>query len=384
MVWWIICASFWTNSDEGGPRPRVGAEPPPGGAVGGCPACRRAERMIPPATRARADALLARFLDAGAARVDPPILLPAGPLLDLYGEDIRARAFTTTDPLRGEAMLRPDFTVPVAQAHDPALGPAAYAYAGEVFRRQEDDESRPREYLQVGLERLGGTDRAAEDAAVFAAFHDVLAPDGPTARVGDLGLLLAAVDALHTTARRRAALRRHVWRPARFRRLLDRFTHPAPRPAAPDADAPLVGLRTADEIAARHAALAEEARTPPLDPGQAATLEALIDMDLPLPEGLDRVDALAAAMPDLAPAAAALRARARAVAARGVDLAALRFAPTTRRSAMEYYDGFTFTFAMDGETVATGGRYDALTAALGHPVPAVGGVVRPGLLGDAP
>jgi ATP phosphoribosyltransferase regulatory subunit len=30
--------------------------------------------------------------------------------------------------------------------------------------------------------------------------------------------------------------------------------------------------------------------------------------------------------------------------------------------------------------VATGGRYDALTEALGGPVPAVGGVARPGVL----
>ncbi|MDC3265334.1 hypothetical protein OAU61_04555, partial [Planktomarina temperata] len=41
------------------------------------------------------------------------ILQPADVLLDLYGEDIRARAYVTSDPLRGEQMLRPDFTVPV-------------------------------------------------------------------------------------------------------------------------------------------------------------------------------------------------------------------------------------------------------------------------------
>ena len=38
-------------------------------------------------------------------------------LLDLYGEDIRARAYVTSDALRGEQMLRPDFTVPVVQMH---------------------------------------------------------------------------------------------------------------------------------------------------------------------------------------------------------------------------------------------------------------------------
>lgn len=44
---------------------------------------------------------LAAFRDAGAVEVAPDILLPAETLLDLYGEDIRARAYVTTDPLRG-------------------------------------------------------------------------------------------------------------------------------------------------------------------------------------------------------------------------------------------------------------------------------------------
>lgn len=56
-------------------------------------------------------------------------------LLDLYGEDIRARAYVTSDALRGEQMLRPDFTVPVVQMHMAhGADPARYTYAGEVFR----------------------------------------------------------------------------------------------------------------------------------------------------------------------------------------------------------------------------------------------------------
>ena len=50
------------------------------------------------------------FQQAGAATVQAAILQPAETLLDLYGEDIRARAYVTSDPLRGEQMLRPDFT----------------------------------------------------------------------------------------------------------------------------------------------------------------------------------------------------------------------------------------------------------------------------------
>jgi ATP phosphoribosyltransferase regulatory subunit len=52
---------------------------------------------------------------------------------------------------------------------------------------------------------------------------------------------------------------------------------------------------------------------------------------------------------------------------------------------MEYYDGFVFGFVGprdDLPAVATGGRYDALTAVLGQgrAIPAVGGVIRPDIL----
>ena len=44
------------------------------------------------AIRAEAERLFAAFQAAGAVPVDADILLPAETLLDLYGEDIRARA----------------------------------------------------------------------------------------------------------------------------------------------------------------------------------------------------------------------------------------------------------------------------------------------------
>ena len=54
---------------------------------------------------------------------------------------------------------------------------------------------------------------------------------------------------------------------------------------------------------------------------------------------------------------------------------------------MEYYDGFTFSFmAGDGAwpPIASGGRNDALTSVLGkgRRIPAVGGIIRPGLLAE--
>ena len=97
-----------------------------------------------PRSRPRRSGCCACFQAAGALPVEADILQPADTLLDLYGEDIRARAYVTQDPLRGELMLRPDFTVPVVEMHMAhGADPARYCYAGEVFRRQEDDGDRP-------------------------------------------------------------------------------------------------------------------------------------------------------------------------------------------------------------------------------------------------
>ena len=100
------------------------------------------------AIRAEGERLLTAFVAAGAVPVEADVLQPAGTLLDLYGEDIRARAYVTFDPVMGEMMLRPDFTVPVVQAHMAGgADPARYAYMGKVFRRQEHLDGRAREYM---------------------------------------------------------------------------------------------------------------------------------------------------------------------------------------------------------------------------------------------
>ncbi|MEM7524677.1 MAG: ATP phosphoribosyltransferase regulatory subunit, partial [Pseudomonadota bacterium] len=174
----------------------------------------------------RAD-IAARFAAVGAARVEPETLQSADLLLDLYGEDIRARAYVVQDPVAGEMMLRPDFTVPVARLHmEGGAELARYAYDGLVWRRQEPGSDRPTEYLQAGVEMFGGDDPAAAEAEVFVLIRDALADAPATPVTGDLGVVFAAIAALNTTEPRRAALRRHVWRPERFQRLLDRYAAP--------------------------------------------------------------------------------------------------------------------------------------------------------------
>ncbi|MDZ7909203.1 MAG: ATP phosphoribosyltransferase regulatory subunit [Gemmobacter sp.] len=162
---------------------------------------------VTPAARAEAEALFAAFRATGATAVEADILQPAETLLDLYGEDIRARAYVTQDPLRGEMMLRPDFTVPVVQAHMAGgADPARYCYMGEVFRKQDHIGPRASEYLQVGFE-VFDRDAPQADAEVFALFAGLLAPLGLQALTGDIGILMAAVRGLvhHATAQGGAA-----------------------------------------------------------------------------------------------------------------------------------------------------------------------------------
>ena len=348
-------------------------------------------------TRAEASRLRALFEAAGAEAVETAILQPAEVLLDLYGEDIRARAYVTSDPLKGEQMLRPDFTVPVVQMHmESGAEPARYTYSGEVFRRQEDDPRRASEYMQVGYEIMGGAAPADADAEVFSLMQGILAPLGLRAATGDIGILMAAVDGLRTSEARKAALRRHIWRPRRFRALIDRFSGRAPVPPSraalleatdPMADSgPLIGLRSAAEIAARIDALRADADAAPIAEGEVDLLGAVLNVRETCPYALERLRDIAVDMPAINDAVAALSARLDALDARGVDVSALPFEASYGRAQMEYYDGFVFGFTSDAHpdlpAVASGGRYDALTRRLGggREIPAVGGVIRPGLV----
>jgi ATP phosphoribosyltransferase regulatory subunit len=347
--------------------------------------------------RGRAMALRATFEKAGAVVVEPPVLQPAETLLDLYGEDIRARAYITSDALRGEQMLRPDFTVPVVQMHMAnGAEPARYTYAGEVFRRQEDDPDRASEFLQVGYEVFDRINPAAADAEVFALVGEAVAHLDVRAATGDIGILMAAVQGLKTSERRKAALLRHLWRPRRFRALLDRFSGriavPASRaallaqkgPIAPVG--PVVGKRTWSEIEARVEALQVDAKSDPISANEMDVIDALLNVRETLPFALEQLRDLAVDLPSINAAVEGLQVRIDALNARGVDVDALPFEASYGRTSMEYYDGFVFGFYVNGRpdlpALASGGRYDALTKRLGNgtEIPAVGAVLHPGLM----
>ncbi len=299
-----------------------------------------------------------------------------------------------------EMMLRPDSTVPVVQMHmADGAEPARYCYAGEVFRKQERPSARRAEYVQVGYEVFERDNPVAADAEVFALFARLLAPLGLRAATGDIAILTAAVRGLRTLESRKAALLRHIWRPRRFTQLLDRFGGRAPVPpsraalikvlaqGARPAPAPHLGLRSAAEISARLAALAEDAAAAPISAEEVARLEDLLNLEAPGPAALAHLRDLARDMPAIVPAVDRMEARLDALARAGIDVGTLAFEASHGRTTLEYYDGFVFSFhsAEAGlPPVASGGRYDALTEVLGQgrSIPAVGGIIRPGLVAD--
>ncbi len=357
---------------------------------------------MPTPERREAERLFALMQAEGALPVEADTLLPAETLLDLYGEDLRARAYVTRDPERGEMMLRPDFTVPVVQRHmAEGAEPARYTYCGTVFRKQEPGSGRATEYMQVGYEVFDGTAPAQTEAQLFALICRALDGLSLRAATGDIGLLLAAVEGLDTSDRRKAALRRHIWRPRRFRALLDRYRGRTPAPAhraglaalSPEARltaleeaGPLIGLRSADDILARLDVFAEDAALPPIPDLQAEVLEDILALRGPARQALERLRDGAVDLPALEPAVVRFAERLDALEIEGIDTTTLDFEASFGRTAMEYYDGFVFGFhapaRRDLPPVATGGRYDALTRVLGQgrAIPAVGAVIRPGLV----
>src|SRR5260370_5235190 len=174
---------------------------------------------VPPAgpamPDAKAQALVTGFERAGYGRVEPAILQPAEPFLDLSGKDIRKRMYLTVDPQGRELCLRPDLTIPVSCDYlaSPEAGkPAGFCYLGPVFRHRENQ---PSEFLQAGIESFGRADIAAADAEMLALGLEATGHYGlaaPEIRLGDIGLFTALIAALDLA-------------PAWKRRLIKDFNH---------------------------------------------------------------------------------------------------------------------------------------------------------------
>ena len=188
----------------------------------------------------------------------------------------------------------------------------------------------------------------------------------------------------------------HVCARRRFRALLDRFSGRTPVPPEraaflakddPLTDAgPLVGARTWSEIEARIEALRTDAATPLISATEVDLIDALLAVRETAPFALEQLRDIAVDMPTIRVAIGLMQERLEALDARGVDVTSLAFDSSYGRTLMEYYDGFVFGFYAEARpdlpAIASGGRYDALTRHLGQgaEIPAVGGVMRPGLM----
>ena len=244
----------------------------------------------------------------------------------------------------------------------------------------------------MGYEVFDGTDVASADAEVFALMVDVLEGVPVQPITGDIGIILAAIDALETNDRRKAALRHHVWRPTRFKRLLERYSEGAAVSADRAAllasaksgelatlfaaNGPSIGLRSKDEISERIEILLLESETAPIAKDQIAQLENILTVKGSTADAIDALNKLHADT-------SAIEARANALESAGVNGYDLPFEASFGRTSLEYYDGFVFGFHApthpDLPQISQGGRYDALTRVLGqgNGIPAVGGIVRP-------
>ena len=231
---------------------------------------------------------LKHFLEAGFARIEPPVLHPAAIFLDMSGEEIRGRLFLTSGGAGEELCLRPEYTIPVCRAYlasDKAGKRAEYSYLGTVFRSQIEGGER----AQTGLESFGRTDREAADAEIFAlsmeAAAEVAAP--LVARLGDAGLFDSLLEALALPNVWRRRLRGGIARGRSLAVILDgrggsEITQPGVLAALETADhagakalvedllaiagIDAVGGRTAGEIADRFLEQAALRSGEPIDP----------------------------------------------------------------------------------------------------------------------
>jgi len=355
-------------------------------------------------TDQRAQALVASYARAGYARIDPPVLQPAEPFLDLSGEDIRRRMFLTADPQGRELCLRPDLTIPVSRDYlaSPAAGkPAGYCYLGVVFRHRHGAAA---EFVQAGIESFGRADKAAADAEMLALGIEATTQygvDAPQIRIGDVGLFSAFVAALDLAPAWKRRLIKDFNRKSSLKHDLDQLTLAASNGskdyqgvlAALNGSDPkaahalvtdllsiagiaTVGGRSVAEIADRF--LEQSALNAPTRlPRDTRTLiERFLSIAGDPDDAAGELRALAAdAKIALAPALDLFETRTGFLAARGVNVRALKFATDFGRG-FDYYTGFVFELhgARTERPLVAGGRYDGLLLRLGarDAIPAVG------------
>ena len=347
--------------------------------------------------------LMEKFETAGALELELPSLLDSSVLIDLYGEDIRTRAYVTTDPFGEKKILRPDFTVPIVQMHLATNRKhGKYSYAGPVWRSQPAGSRRPSEYYQVGFEYFHQTEPSKADAEIFQLFQSCTAGLHLRNELGDMGIMRAIVNCLDISDNKRRLLLRHLWRPERFKQLLMQLSSGDTLGESRATlfkvikdekindyvkeNGPVIGLRSVEEIVDRSKELMIEESKNPIPQSDVSIIEKLQALKCSLCSAPIKIKKFMGLGSELVQVCDNLSSRIQAMVELNIDVKKLNFASNLARTRLEYYDGFIFTSSIKGRPelppVAQGGRYDALTNILskGSSIPAVGGIVRPEIL----
>ena len=349
--------------------------------------------------------LVSSYMRAGYAPIDPPVVQPAEPFLDLSGEDIRRRMFLTSDPLGRELCLRPDLRhsglarlSAIAGGRQPRPDIAISAPYFATAKGWRRNSSRP------ALESFGRQDKAAADAEMLALGLEATTLYGLTApeiRVGDVGLFnafVAALDLAPAWKRRLIKDFNRKWSlahdldqlalsgasgPPEYQGVLAALAGSDPKAAhhlvadlLSIAGIETVGGRSVAEIAERFLEQAAFGAGTRLPRETRALIERFLAVRGDPDEAAGELRALAAdANIPLAAALDLYETRTGFLAARGVDVRSIRFSTAFGRG-FDYYTGFVFELhdpRAKGPLIA-GGRYDALLARLGasETIPAVG------------
>ena len=343
----------------------------------------------------------------GALTVEIPALIESEVLLDLYGEELNSRTYIVEDPVKGNLMLRPDFTVPIVKMHlDRGSEAAKYCYAGKVWRKQDQFSLRQSEYWQAGFEHFGGKNVPVDDANAFSLISKAIGHLDLEIVTGDLGILRSAIHGLNANTRCKNRLLRQLWRPARFRQTLNYFSSSksliresqlnlvnALKSGKLEKElsqvGPIIGLRSAQDIFERIEFIEEDAKKNQINNSDLKLLEDLLNVSCPLVEAPECIKNISKMSEEVNKAVLLLEDRLDAMSDAKININEINFEVSFGRTSMEYYDGFVFEIHADKRgvlgPVAQGGRYDELTkffnkGVKGAALSAVGGIIRPEIL----
>ncbi|GIV79531.1 MAG: ATP phosphoribosyltransferase regulatory subunit [Litorilinea sp.] len=285
--------------------------------------------------------LLALFRRWGYGDVIPPMFEYADTLNIGASPRLQQEMYRFLDRDGHTLALRPDMTIPVARLvgarlHDWPM-PQRFCYAGSVFRYTEPQAGRQREFFQAGVELIGANTPEADAEVLALTAHGLEAAGLTDFRlvVGQIQYFRGLLEALGLTPAQEQALQQAIDRNSAAE--LNDFLEQTPLP--PEQQASVLAL--AELSGANVAQVLERAGRYCLNRAMAAALDNL-------------------------------RAISQALDAYGVG--SRLYLDLTEIHNLGYYTGITFEVLAPqlGFPLASGGRYDNLVGAYGHPQPAVG------------